>query len=266
MLNGLAAILTTSALLISCKNQEITYSQFSKEENLPLVEGSEMPEMHLRVDLLAPAGTTVLENVIKDSIISWTLGKSYTGMGIDSSISRFSADCRKAYRETNLDLYRELSAKDSSYSERGTFNHERIIESSILYEDDNYLSIIANDYSYQGGAHGSTYILYRTLNKKNNKTITTSDIFRSEEGLDRLIKTAIAKSAGLADPDLLDRDGTYFAESIRTSENFILAENGIRWMYNQYEIRPYAYGTTEVFLSYDELSTLLKDDFSKTLL
>ena len=44
------------------------------------------------------------------------------------------------------------------------------------------------------------------------------------------------------------------------SENFILGEEAITFIYNPYEIAPYEKGSIELTLAYSELDDILKND------
>lgn len=45
----------------------------------------------------------------------------------------------------------------------------------------------------------------------------------------------------------------YWLENLSPTENFIVNTVGLTWLYNPYEIAPYAMGTTQITLSYNQI-------------
>ena len=58
--------------------------------------------------------------------------------------------------------------------------------------------------------------------------------------------------------DELREKGFLFSMEMFPSENFILGSDKITFIYNAYEIAPYAIGRSEIELSYDDVSGILK--------
>ncbi len=46
------------------------------------------------------------------------------------------------------------------------------------------------------------------------------------------------------------------------SENFILGDETITFVYNPYEIAPYAMGSTELIIPFSDIEKLLKNSFN----
>jgi len=42
------------------------------------------------------------------------------------------------------------------------------------------------------------------------------------------------------------------------NDNYLITPLGIRFLYNPYEIKPYAAGTTDLFIPYDKIKSLLR--------
>ena len=49
-----------------------------------------------------------------------------------------------------------------------------------------------------------------------------------------------------------------WTEEIKPNGNFLLSEEGIVYIFNQYEIAPYAAGVIELTIPWDEVSDILK--------
>ena len=110
------------------------------------------------------------------------------------------------------------------------------------------------DNSYSGGAHNQYNVNYDMLDLKTQKRISLNDI---------LLPNSKGKLIALAkqyNANELQEYGTDLAE-LQVSENFYLAENGLMLVYSPYEIAPWVFGMPELFIPYDELKGLIKDEY-----
>lgn len=108
------------------------------------------------------------------------------------------------------------------------------------------MSYACNIYTYTGGAHGLGVKSCYVYDFYENVEITLNNIFKDE---------AIPEILSLIKQELSHRD---YAESIsmddvNVTENFYVDKDGISWVYNPYEIAPYALGEIEVKLPYSEI-------------
>jgi hypothetical protein len=146
----------------------------------------------------------------------------------------------------------------------------------------NSTSYVFTSYEYTGGAHGGTGLATFTFGKDGRLAI--EDILEINNNNDieitRLIekklisvlgenssKETINEGLGLAylrDDNTLDLikcncDGFFFGSNL---QNFVVTDNGIKFIMSQYQVAPYAAGMPEVTLSYEELKPFLKSQFN----
>lgn len=141
--------------------------------------------------------------------------------------------------------------------------------SSILYSLNESAKIIRQDSSlvtlqftgsvFQGSAHGTTITHFINWNTKANKSITLNDILASgyEAKLIAIADTIFRKSENLSNsaslvPDYFFKDGKF-----DLNNNFLITPVGIRFLYNEYEIKPYAAGQTNLLIPYAKIKSLL---------
>ena len=113
-------------------------------------------------------------------------------------------------------------------------------EYKVVYVDAKYLSFYAEAYVCAGfNAHGGTSITVGTIDRKTGQVLKAADLIpecRMAEVRSALID-AVAKKLGgkenlLNEPKVID--------------NCYLAEGAVHFVYNEYEVAPYAVGPVEV--------------------
>ena len=121
--------------------------------------------------------------------------------------------------------------------------------------------------SYAGGVHGSVLEYFTCINLDTGEKITLKDIFHvcdecsEEERFNN--ETLIIKQKLMEMNDfnsLQELEDIFWVEDIKPVENFYLTEQGIVFVYNQYDIAAYAYGRWYVLLSYDDIKPFLVPD------
>lgn len=138
------------------------------------------------------------------------------------------------------------------------------------YSMGNNIDSITNDiittsvgyYTYLGGAHGSYYLKYYNIDIHNGDIINEKLLFKNnyKEKLTSLIQNAIAKLNSSPNED----DHLYLLVELTEvvpNDNFYFGKNGLVYVFNQYEIAPYAQGIPEVTLSYSEVRSIIKDQY-----
>ena len=104
----------------------------------------------------------------------------------------------------------------------------------MVYLDEKYLSYRIEEYTYSGGAHGSTKVSVGTLDRETGRQLTLNDVF-GKDGLAAL-ETELRKA-------VIAKIGEENIQSpVKPIENFYLAADGWHFVYNEYEIACYAIG------------------------
>ena len=111
--------------------------------------------------------------------------------------------------------------------------------------NDSILSYQANTSCYLGGAHGSYVVFYYNFDKKTGKLLNISDFIPAEkEALalkameEQLCKDWEAKDLA----DLQEKTGITMLGDLYLTNNFLIKNDSISFLFNQYEIAPYAAG------------------------
>jgi len=125
---------------------------------------------------------------------------------------------------------------------------------SISNAIDSVLVCGINETTYTGGAHGSYYISYINVDRRDGHVITLDELCDEahEKALtDSIVKQVMADNNCATLEQLKEETGIFMlSDEPVVADNFYFSEKGITFTYNQYEIAPYAVGVIEVTLPY----------------
>ena len=129
-----------------------------------------------------------------------------------------------------------------------------------LYTSNGFVVIGNQWYDYSGGAHGNHGSRYVNMDVKGKKIWQLADIMQVDSAaisrvLDAEARIKFKVPAGKAIEDIL------LASSVPATNNFIIADRGITFCYDPYEIASYADGEIKLFIPYNRLKQLLKPEF-----
>ncbi|NTV92453.1 MAG: DUF3298 and DUF4163 domain-containing protein [Chlorobiaceae bacterium] len=195
----------------------------------------------------ADAINACLLNWIADST-AIAPGKGYTGnRSIEALADNFLRDYEKIKNEFPVN-----------------WPYEFELEGSVILNRSGLLSVELSNYSFTGGAHGSSHTEYFVFDTLAGNRLVPGDVFTEgfKEPLNKLIDSRYRKMKGLSSTDRLDGEkGMLFENIIHFNNNFAITDSGVSFLYNQYEIAAYAYGPTRIDLSYSDLSVILRPKF-----
>lgn len=142
-------------------------------------------------------------------------------------------------------------------------SYEEQAEGTVVFHENSFLSYQFKVYSYMGGAHGNTVTTNRVFDMNNQNVVTLSNLFTDEalSVVGDYLRQALASQNECQTVDELIQSGIFFsAGEIEPNDNFLLDNKGLTWVYDPYEIAPYAYGPVTVSLSWNQLADLIDPD------
>lgn len=119
-------------------------------------------------------------------------------------------------------------------------------EHKIVYADAKYLSFYVEAYVLAGyNAHGGTSITVGTIDRKTGRVLKAADLIPEQRraGVQAALCDGAAKAVGGKD-NLLGE--------VKIVDNCYLDEEGIHFVYDEYEIAPYVMGPIEVVIELPE--------------
>lgn len=137
----------------------------------------------------------------------------------------------------------------------------------LIWEKEPFYSFEMHDSRYTGGAHGSYTTLLSTYDAEKMSRITSPEILFQEGSYGtalEIFEQSFRQSNGIEPDESLSEAGFWFDEDrFKLNNNVALTENGIKVFYNHYEIAPYAAGTFEITVPYEDVELILADHYKK---
>jgi hypothetical protein len=160
-----------------------------------------------------------------------------------------------AYNSRSVDFYRQNNEEyleDTEDEWSPLTNWSESINGSFLDEYDGMVSYIKYVHGYSGGAHGMDALTCRTFDLKTGEQILEEDLFK--EGYEDKLTAALRINllSSIEDQDML------FETDIIPSNDFYLTPEGITYIYQRYEIGPYAIGIIEVTVPWSEIKDIIR--------
>ena len=133
---------------------------------------------------------------------------------------------------------------------------ELIIESEIVYQSEEIITVAINTYQDKGGAHGNDTITLLNFNPVNGSVLKPEDYILNMTGFKSTVETYFFKIVK-NNSDFENAEDYFFGEDFHLPNNMGFSEEGIILLYNVYEIASYAQGYTEFTIPYEEISPYL---------
>jgi hypothetical protein len=227
---------------------------YLRSESKLIDDEKESPTAEIELTMICPVvdkGNDTILRRIYQGIYNHFYNDSIDFINPDSLLLQAEKAFYKLYREQNHDWHKRGNAFDwlKETSMMVTYNSNYV----VCFE---YL-----EYVYTGGAHGMTNLSYDSYNLKKGNKIALLDIFRngSEKELSDLLTSQIRSDKQIPDSISLKKSG-YFIDVIEPGFNFYINGSGIGFVYNPYEIAPYSTGISNIFLNYNKLKNILKEN------
>lgn len=130
----------------------------------------------------------------------------------------------------------------------------------VIAQQPKYLSVLITYVNYEGGAHPNSNFTYLNYDPVAHKEIIL-DTLINPGAMPKLI--AIAESIFRKNEKLSPTESlkdTYFFENDKfgLNQNFTITKDGLKFLYNPYQIKAYAFGTTELLIPFAELKDIAR--------
>lgn len=247
-------------ILSACSQQndmgeQLAFDTLSIEKKVVLDSTPDNPECKINISVHYMKGSDSRAKAVNDAIERKLFDMEGVAMELaaDSFANRYLRD----YTETVAPLYKE----DKANPERRTwYGYHYNITTETQGKRKDVTTYIINTEYYEGGEHGINQQLVMNFDAKSGRVLSLKDVFVPgyENRLKETLLGALEKkldAKGMT--ELHDLDYLRYTE-IFAPENFILGSNDITFIYNVYEIAPYAKGKTELVIPYEEIDDLLK--------
>ncbi len=193
--------------------------------------------------------------------VSKSFGEKYATLPVFEAYSAFESDYLNGYKALETDYKKivdSLKTKDFPYS---LFASEKIVRTAIDFNKGGLLAFTVISYDYTGGAHGMELLNGYVINVKDGQLLGYNDIFTAEakDSLTNLLVKEVMVAQKISTASELEAQ-SFEIKNIVPNNNFLVTAEGVTFIYNRYEIAPYAYGEFKVVLPYADLRGLIKKD------
>jgi hypothetical protein len=213
---------------------------------------SDSPSAEIELTLIFPDDTYV-NPTVTDSVKKF-IAKGFFGAGFnvnkpDSMLVGFENEYLFNYKKQNENWHQKGSS----------FNWEKVISMSVIYNTNYMLCLEYIKYAYSGGAHGMTNISYDIIYLDDGQLLTYSEVFKddSDEALADLLTDQLRRDYSIPETINLKEAG-FFVEKVNPNRNIYVNGSGVGFLYNSYEIAPYSQGATNIFLRWSQIKDLVK--------
>ena len=204
---------------------------------------------------LIDAGDSIATDNINQAI-AYTLFESSSN-SITEACESFIAQRKKEYLEL---LPEYINSKENDMPAVWFYNY-CIANSEVEKGYKGYINYTIMWEEFSGGMHPYSFYTVLNFNPETGEEIVLSDILKEnyEEPLTQILINNLAKQLQVEDIEGIKEKGYLYRDNeMFISNNFILDNEKIVFIYNKYEIAPYAFGDIMINVTYDELKDLLK--------
>ncbi|WP_118974105.1 DUF3298 and DUF4163 domain-containing protein [Taibaiella koreensis] len=195
----------------------------------------------------------------------WLEASIKKALHVDSSLLKL--DIAEAMRNMNSrylksyhDEVKGMNREDIS----AMMNYEDMQYVSVCYNENGFVILNSDGYSYSGGAHGNGGSSFYCFDVRNRRELALKDVITADSAkLQPIVERAFRKQQGLRPGDSLNT--ILFENHLATTTNFYFTNKGLGFYYFPYEVAAYAVGPIHVFVDFTELKAYLKPDFAARL-
>lgn len=246
-------------ILVGCKNkniyQEVKFNNISIKKSTNIDNDTSSPQCKVDILLMyANNNSKNIDNKINNAIIDkiFAMQRLNAKTAVDSFANKYLND----YKNNFGPFYKE---DKENPDKRHMYEFFYILKSEVKTGKNGIVNYLLNENFYEGGAHNIKQTIVMNFDNTTGQLITIKDVFVPgyESKLNDILLNALLKKTETKDIDALKAKGFFVSSDIFAPENFILGEDGITFIYNDYEIAPYNIGKTEITIKYNKLDNIL---------
>lgn len=249
-------VLLLTACGSSGSGKDVAFEAFETSKTVSISSEAGAPQCSVRLHLAeAKSGNEGRDKAINGTVARELLNVETDDLkaAADSFAGRYTSD----YRHHLAALYGE----DRGEPERKAWYeyHYNIWSEASEGREGVVVYTSTIDY-YEGGAHGISQKRVMNFDAATGDRLTLGDVLAPgyEQRLNGLLLQKLTEKAGARNLDDLREKGYLYAMDMFTPENYVLGSDDVTFVYNAYEIAPYAMGVIELKVDNDELEGLWK--------
>ncbi len=162
----------------------------------------------------------------------------------------------KAIQKNEENYFEESKKYAKEFTPEYDQTWDETSDMNVFSHKKDLLIITYENSGFSGGAHGYYHIFFKNFDLKNKKTLELKDIFKDPAKMkwNQLLSSYF---------DNDDQKEMLLVDKIPVNNNFYIDEEGISFVYNQYEITAYAAGVITISIPYADIKSFLKPEFKQ---
>lgn len=273
-------------LFLSCNNRS-GHSAFRADNNIGFDTINRVARHHLdgdtanpycniEINFVYPIGSKSNQEILQQFFIRNTLGIPYDTLAPQDAVNayvqdyfdNYSADA-KTYRESvdEFQVFNSLipgiDTHDSEhYADDLFYSYYERLSDSIVFNQYGALVFQVKQSNNKGGAASYDSFRNYVVDLQTGKQVTENDIFVAgyEVVLQQLIINSLLDQANVKSVEELEDLGFFGVREIIPNHNFLLTDKGIIYTYNKGEYSAYQLDAPQVFIPYEAILSLLKEN------
>lgn len=248
------------SVFTSCKeNRRLTANQAMLEldtviynQLFTLGVGTSEQKLEVIVKYIYPTNDTLISHGLAVNFFPEDLAHElYTQP--DSLLELYS---QRLYEDFQSDAVQEVSEPSASLGN----NWIQEFSNEIVYQDRHIVSTQVRQYTFAGGAHGFEYLGHMSIDRYTGKIVHQADLFVDDyqDELAKIIIGRLMAQHNVSTAEELNEYGFFDVSEIVPNNNFYLTDTDMVYIFNTYEIAPYAVGSVVVKIPYDLLGSLIR--------
>lgn len=228
-------------------NGSIPLNLVEQYEKTYFNNNSELPSANLSLVLLFP------NYQMDQAVYHQMLKKIYYYAGYRGEISDKSNIISKITEKYNSQFQRALNNIETD-SFPDSFDWQKSIRIDVINNESGLVCFQFDTYAKSGSRDGSLVRKFMVFDLNQNQVLKLSDVVKDEDFtlLSQIVEQKLRIRYKLDSNQALSEFG-FFNDTIMPTENFYLHPGGIGFYYNVYEIAPFSNGSTDLFISWQDL-------------
>jgi len=134
------------------------------------------------------------------------------------------------------------------------------IRTEVVRQQPGYLTMISKYANYQGGAHPNYVHVYLNYDPVKHQEIILDSLLLpgSKTKLNAIAEQIFRKNEKLSPTESLKDKYFFENDTFKLNENFTITDQGLKFLYNPYEIKAYVYGITELTIPFSQLKAIAR--------
>lgn len=241
----------------------ISYDTINIVEIYHLDNDSTKPSCSLQINYVAPVkfkDKEVLAKIQNELNYAFFENEGLATLAPKEASKQFAKIYIEKYKQ---DIESLVPSWEETHESVEYYSYYKKLTSEVLFDNANILSYQAKMWDYRGGANSTTYYINFVFDMTTGKRLYNEDIFRNGyyKNLSQLITNDILAQNNAKDiEELMLINGFFGIEDLPDTNNFSVSDKGLTFIYNSSEIAPPTVGAVKVFLPFETLLPILKEN------